>query len=348
MAEFKFTSQVVEVSFVAAADPTMRVVTELVTAPVSGGGGGAGDVVGPSSSTDGRPVVFDGTSGKKVKQGAVNSPGGLLVLNEDGVVPESRIGTNIVRESEMATAISDAIDAIPTPVWPVDSTPSVFPPEAHEHGIGDLTTTELSTAKVLTPDGSGGVAWGTVSGGGAAFAVRTPSGRYLNPATSFITTQALVVERVYFIPVFVSVEQAFDAIGITVTTAETGALLNLAVYSDTGGGYPGALLVVAGNVDAGSTGQKAAAFTATTLTPGTYWLATRVAASPANEFRVPVSSNAINGAPLQFIGHQNSPGGDTAFYRSGYYNTSPYESMPATAPAMTWTRYIPCPGLRAA
>lgn len=41
--------------------------TEWITI-VGGGGGGTGDVVGPASATDGRAVLFDGTTGKLVKQ----------------------------------------------------------------------------------------------------------------------------------------------------------------------------------------------------------------------------------------------------------------------------------------
>lgn len=39
-------------------------------AGLGGGAGGSGDVVGPSSSIDGRPALFDGTTGKLVKVGA--------------------------------------------------------------------------------------------------------------------------------------------------------------------------------------------------------------------------------------------------------------------------------------
>lgn len=96
MAEFTFTNSVVKVDFVSAADPTMRVVTELVTAPSDAGG-----VPGPQGP--------QGPKGDKGDKGDDGAPG---------------------------TTVAD-----------------------------DLTTAELSTTKVLQPDGSGGVAWGTVSGG---------------------------------------------------------------------------------------------------------------------------------------------------------------------------------------
>lgn len=68
-------------------------------------GDGSGDVVGPSSATDGRPVVFDGTTGKLVKQGAVNSPDGLLVLDGDATVPDILIPSSIARDSEVTSGL---------------------------------------------------------------------------------------------------------------------------------------------------------------------------------------------------------------------------------------------------
>lgn len=44
--------------------------------------------------------------------------------------------------------------------------------------ISELTTTELSTAKVLQPDGSGGVTWGAVAGGGGYAFGQTLGGHF--------------------------------------------------------------------------------------------------------------------------------------------------------------------------
>ena len=85
---------------------------EVIAAVSAGGGGGSGDVVGPSSATDGRPVVFDGTTGKLVKQGAVNSPDGLLRLNGSGVAPDTTLPGDLVRTSEMTTAITNAVSGV--------------------------------------------------------------------------------------------------------------------------------------------------------------------------------------------------------------------------------------------
>lgn len=54
-----------------------------------GGGGGSGDVVGPASSVDGDVVVYDGTTGKLVKAGAIRAvdlgqQGALLAVHTKG------------------------------------------------------------------------------------------------------------------------------------------------------------------------------------------------------------------------------------------------------------------------
>jgi hypothetical protein len=61
-------------------------------------GGGAGDVVGPSSATDGRFVLFDGATGKLVKQHS-GAPGALAVLNSVGA---TQIDANAVSNAKLA------------------------------------------------------------------------------------------------------------------------------------------------------------------------------------------------------------------------------------------------------
>ena len=76
-------------------------------------GGGSGDVVGPSSSNDGRPAKFDGPSGKLLKQGAGdNTVGGYPTLTTGPLIQDQHIGSNIVRHTEMDSAIAAAIDAL--------------------------------------------------------------------------------------------------------------------------------------------------------------------------------------------------------------------------------------------
>lgn len=51
--------------------PTLRFIINGVTYPFTGGGGGSGNVTGPSSSTDGDIAVFNGATGKIIRDGGV-------------------------------------------------------------------------------------------------------------------------------------------------------------------------------------------------------------------------------------------------------------------------------------
>ena len=67
-----------------------------LTSVVTSGGGGTGqlgNVVGPASATDGHMAVFDGTTGKKIKDGGAPGGGGVFA---DAVVPTGVInGSNV-------------------------------------------------------------------------------------------------------------------------------------------------------------------------------------------------------------------------------------------------------------
>lgn len=75
-------------------------------------GAGSGDVVGPASSTDGRPAGFDGTSGKTLKQLPISGPNSVVLRTAGNVIADDDIPSSIVRESEMAAAIAAALDAL--------------------------------------------------------------------------------------------------------------------------------------------------------------------------------------------------------------------------------------------
>lgn len=60
----------------------------------------------------GRPVVWADTEGRQLAQGGVNTPDGLLRLNGSGVAPDATLPGDLVRTSEMTTAIANALDAL--------------------------------------------------------------------------------------------------------------------------------------------------------------------------------------------------------------------------------------------
>ena len=69
-------------------------------------GGGTGDVVGPSSSTDGRAAEFDGTTGKLLREAPLTGAGGRPRLDGDGTWADSLIPATIARDSEVTAAVT--------------------------------------------------------------------------------------------------------------------------------------------------------------------------------------------------------------------------------------------------
>lgn len=85
--------------------------------PAGGGGGGSGDVVGPASATADRIAVFDGTTGKLIKDGGVAVAGlqpldaeltSLAALATNGSVHRSAAGTIVARTLTGSTYINVA------------------------------------------------------------------------------------------------------------------------------------------------------------------------------------------------------------------------------------------------
>ena len=98
---------------------------------------GGGDVVGPDGVEAGRPARFADASGKVIEAAPVNSPGGLVVLDGDGTIPDNRIPASIARDTEVTSAISAA-----TAGMVIDTDPRLSDartPTAHTHPQSDVT-----------------------------------------------------------------------------------------------------------------------------------------------------------------------------------------------------------------
>ena len=93
-----------------------------------------------------------------------------------------------------------------------------------------------------------------------------------------MSTAATSANNLDMLPFYVPDSQTFDRIAINVTTLSAGSA-RLGIYADTGGVYPGELLVDAGEVDTGTAGIKWCAINVTLL-PGLYWLARIQDAAP--------------------------------------------------------------------
>lgn len=254
MAEFTFTNSVVKVDFVSAADPTMRVVTELVTAPSDAGG-----VPGPQGP--------QGPKGDKGDKGDDGAPG---------------------------TTIAD-----------------------------DLTTAELSTTKVLQPDGSGGVAWGTVSGGGAlaptlfhSSMLGVPGGTKdaIDPVA-----QALVGGRIYVAPMEVKAPITITEARMHVAVAAaSGKSCRLGIWT-----LDRALVATLGTHLIDTTGEKILTGLSVYLQAGRYYSGIMLEANVSLTAQV-VSFDAF---PNTYTHHQSQTVVDEL--RLSY----PFGDLPSTLPA---------------
>jgi hypothetical protein len=123
--------------------------------------------------------------------------------------------------------------------------------------------------------------WITPAGGGADFPrrLRPSLTRYVLPGwfVSFSTLTTMTSGRIYYIPIFVSETTAYDRICINVYSEASGtADLRVFAWSN---GLPGSLILSAGTVDTGSSGEKSISINLT-LGRGYYFLAVRCSSTP--------------------------------------------------------------------
>lgn len=84
-------------------------------------------------------------------------------------------------------------------------------------------------------------------------------------------------------PVFIPIEKTLDRIGAEITGAgESGSTLRLGIYRDDGTGFPGALLLDAGTIDATSATVQQITINQV-ITPGVYWIGGAVQGAPTTQ-----------------------------------------------------------------
>ncbi len=131
-------------------------------------GSGTGDVAGPASSVDDRLALFDGVTGKLLKQGTVTGSAVATHL-PDTANPHAtdlgNIGSGTL--AELNTAVTDAtLDDASDPRTPTAHASTHSDGGSDEISVEDLATAELNAALVLKPDGAGGLVFGAVGGTG--------------------------------------------------------------------------------------------------------------------------------------------------------------------------------------
>lgn len=109
--------------------------------PITSQGGSSGNVVGPSSATDGAASVFDGTTGKLLKNSTLLFPDANTAVKRNGTngqtIVISRTYTNDSNYSQLAIVVTGSTVALTT----------------QEAGTGVGTITSYSVDRVLVCTG---------------------------------------------------------------------------------------------------------------------------------------------------------------------------------------------------
>lgn len=225
----------------------------LTGTTLSATGAGAGDVVGPASATDGAPALFDGTTGKLIKNSTPTGTGNPVLATSPTLTtpnlgtPSALVGTNITGTAPGLTAGNATTAAIATTVSvanePSDATCFVCVFADPTGNLGPKTNTALTfnaTSGVLAAAGFSGPLTGNVTGnvsgssgactGNAATATVLQTARDIN-GVSFNGSSSITIQ----VPVATGITGLGSGIATWLATPSS-ANLAAAITDETGSG----------------------------------------------------------------------------------------------------------------
>lgn len=141
-----------------------------------------------------------------------------------------------------------------------------------------------------------------------------------------------VTATLYAYPIYIANDVTVSTLNIGCTTGQTGGAARLGIYSDNGGGYPGALVYDSGAI-AGltSTTVVTKSSVATTLQAGWYWIASIFTASGTFPSVTGITANYGSSTNAQIgsdtAAHLLATSGQAA---TGISVTGTYGAMPST------------------
>ncbi len=171
--------------------------------------------------------------------------------------------------------------------------PSAFPPETHNHAVGDVTglqtaldgkaasshshaiadVTGLQTALDSKADAA------TASPNYDGYTQMVPSaGLFIGNSANAtaLGTQAQVANRTIIAPFVPAYTTAIDQLGLSVSTLLAGASAKCVIFEADANGRPTTLLRETATIDAATTGTRFASITSLSLEAGrTYWIGVR-------------------------------------------------------------------------
>lgn len=181
------------------------------------------------------------------------------------------------------TAYSDVYltTTVTLPVTFTSST-TVYLPDVEEHVVsvlvnGQERATDAGTTRTFLARNGANLTFGVTAGpaaGGSSGALASGHYYFTTSQSNGSSSSVLAVGTLRLTPFYVPHATTVSKIGAEVTVVgEAGSKVRLGIYSDTGKGYPGALLVDAGTINGDSaTVQEITLETAQALAPGLYWV----------------------------------------------------------------------------
>lgn len=324
---------------------------------------GAGDLVGPASSTNNVFPQFDGTTGKLLKN-SIYSPSSF---DAAGSASTAQSNAQTYSDGKVIDSIADG-DTTHAP-----SRNSVFDALAlKQNSIGytpedqanKSTNTSLGSSNTLYPTQNAVKTYvdnAVGGGGGGVPTTRTINGmdltvnRTIKGSMSYrrtgrawsnnavvggnATTQSLANGTMRAYPMIVTEPLSFNQLISEVTTPVASTNYRFAVYTDNGG-YPDA--IVAGtdaeeySGSAAASVRTSASFSTITLAPGFYWLVFNANGAP--------TMRAWGGTAMPPMGIATAMG--TAPASMGWSVSNSYGAMPSTFPgggSLIASSGAPCP-----
>ena len=234
----------------------------------SSGGGGSGDVVGPTSSVDSEVVLFNSNTGKLIKAATIT---GLAKLTA-GVLSAATVGTDYLTGSSSNALTNKTIDANGTgnSITNLETADFATNVVDTDGTLSANSDTRLSSQKAIVTYAQKRTPRGTSKYDGAS--VRD----YCIPGASYlsgVSASAPSTNRWVFEPYVITEPTTFDRVALEITTAgAAGKLARLSIYTADQYWQPATLVQDFGTiaVDPGAVPTVTSITINLTLQPGRY------------------------------------------------------------------------------
>jgi hypothetical protein len=154
------------------------------------------------------------------------------------------------------------------------------------------------------------------------------------------TTYQTYANYIYCMPLTIYQSMHVDSLGTYVHTAGTSSHVELALYGDTGAGWPGSQIGVTSSLATTSAGVLTGTFTSTAVTAGNYWLCAQTDTASA-VFDALEGNGGYNSGAVNLMGFSSANNYFANEFSVWYpvldYNPGSYGTWPASFSGQSWS-----------